>query len=136
MPVSAPRRVGLLFALNLALVLAFGWFVERFEAKGGPDVLDLELSFTSGAFRQILLVWEAAHLEPCVARILGGSFLAPTLAKLVGPDFAQWFVPVPVQAPGGARAGSTSSPGLADLGVREELDRQVQDPVCGGAVVP
>ena len=57
MPVSAPRRVGLLFALNLALVLAFGWFAERFEARGGPDVLDLELSFTSGAFRQILLVW-------------------------------------------------------------------------------
>ena len=58
---SAPRRVGLLFALNLALVLAFGWFAERFEARGGPDVLDLELSFTSGAFRQILLVWAAAH---------------------------------------------------------------------------
>src|SRR5207244_1083607 len=50
-----------LFALNLALVLGFGWFADRFEAKGGPDVLDLELSFTPGAFRQILLVWAAAQ---------------------------------------------------------------------------
>ena len=58
---SAPRRVGLLFALNLALVVGFGWFADRFEARGGPDVLDLELSFTSGAFRQILLLWSAAH---------------------------------------------------------------------------
>ena len=55
------RRVAMLFALNLALVVGFAWFANRFEARGGPDVVDLELSFTSGAFRQILLVWSAAH---------------------------------------------------------------------------
>src|SRR5438046_1523930 len=35
---------------------------------------------------------------PSGSGILGGSFLAPTLAKLVGPDFAQWFVPGPVRS--------------------------------------
>lgn len=58
---SAARRVGLLFGLNIALVLGFGWFAGRFEAPGGPEVVDLELSFTPGAFRQILLVWAAAR---------------------------------------------------------------------------
>jgi len=52
-----PRRVGLLFAINLALVLAFAGSPSASRPRAGPDVLDLELSFTSGAFRQILLVW-------------------------------------------------------------------------------
>ena len=38
---SAARRVILLFALNIVLGLGFGWFAGRFEAPGGPEVVDL-----------------------------------------------------------------------------------------------
>ena len=58
---SSARRVGLLFALNAAFVLGFGWFAERFRGRDGPDVVDLELSFERGAFRQVLLEWAAAR---------------------------------------------------------------------------
>src|SRR5262249_1879775 len=37
-------------------------------------------------------------LEPCAGRVLRGAFLAPTLAKLVAPDLAQWFLPLGVSS--------------------------------------
>lgn len=57
---SAARRVQFLFWLNVLLVWGFSKFAGHFEAPGGPEVVDLELSFTPGAFKQILLVWAAA----------------------------------------------------------------------------
>src|SRR5262249_16295810 len=38
------------------------------------------------------------RLEPCAGRVLRGAFLAPTLAKLVAPDLAQWFLPLGVSS--------------------------------------
>lgn len=60
---SAARRVLWLFLLNVAFVVAFGWFAGHFEMPGGPSVLDLELSFTGGTFRQILLIWGSKYAE-------------------------------------------------------------------------
>jgi hypothetical protein len=36
------------------------------------------------------------RLSACVRRFMGDDFLSPVLAKMVAPDFLQWFLPVPV----------------------------------------
>ena len=38
------------------------------------------------------------RLQRCAHAALARNFLAPVLAKMVAPDFAQWFLPVPVAA--------------------------------------
>jgi hypothetical protein len=39
----------------------------------------------------------AGPFQKCADGALSANFLAPTLAKMVAPDFLQWFVPVPVR---------------------------------------
>ena len=58
---AAKGRLLLLLSLNVALVCGFGWCAARFEAPNGPSVVDLELSFRAGVFKQILGLWGAAH---------------------------------------------------------------------------
>jgi hypothetical protein len=53
--------VGWLLLLNLAFTVGFGWFAKRFQAPDGPNVIDLELAFTAGAFQQILQIWTEHH---------------------------------------------------------------------------
>lgn len=55
------RTVTLLAALTLAMTAVFGWASQRYAARPGPDVVDLELSFSAGAFKQILLFWGQQH---------------------------------------------------------------------------
>ena len=54
-------RVLLLLLLNVALIFGFRWCAARFEAPDGPSVMDLELSFRAGVFKQILVIWGAEH---------------------------------------------------------------------------
>jgi hypothetical protein len=60
---SDARRVGLRLLITSVFLVAFACAERAFLAPGGPDVRDLELSFTPGAFQQILLAWAAVHPE-------------------------------------------------------------------------
>ncbi len=59
--IAEARRLGVLFLVNLAFVVAFGEFAKRIQAVNGPTVIDLELAFRAGAFRQILALWVQDH---------------------------------------------------------------------------
>src|SRR5690349_12525548 len=59
--IAEARRIGVLLLVNLAFVAAFGAFAKRIQAVDGPTVIDLELAFRAGAFRQILALWVQEH---------------------------------------------------------------------------
>jgi hypothetical protein len=61
--VAAAKSLAWLLALNVAFVVGFGLFGRRFRAPKGPDVIDLELAFTAGAFQQILQIWTEHHAD-------------------------------------------------------------------------
>jgi hypothetical protein len=73
----------------------FRWCAGRFEAPGGPSVVDLELSFTAGAFKQILQLWGAAHPDGIPtfkwSVILLDTLFPPAYAALLSA-FYTWVV--------------------------------------------
>ena len=77
-------RLLLLLLLDAALIFGFAWCAARFEAPNGPGVVDLELSFRAGVFKQILRVWGDAH--PAGVQVFKWS--VATLDTLFPPAYA------------------------------------------------
>jgi len=78
--------------------------------------------------------------EVCAQEVLRQDFLAPVLAKLLAPDFLQWFLPVPVPVFDRSRAMEDSwSAAYERVTGRKTLDRPFLDVSkcegagCGGA---
>src|SRR5262249_34625042 len=92
---SEARRVGLRLLVTALFLVAFACAERTFLARGGPEVRDLELSFTPGAFQQILLAWGAAHPEGVGAFkrtlvLLDFAFPVAYAARLAG--LCRWVV--------------------------------------------
>jgi hypothetical protein len=77
-------RLSLLLLLDAALAGGFAWCAAHFEAPHGPSVVDLELSFRAGVFKQILGLWAAAH--PQGVQVFKAS--VATLDMLFPPAYA------------------------------------------------
>jgi hypothetical protein len=66
---STAGRVLLLLIANATIVSGFGRFAAAYVRDDGPGMLDLELSFNAGVFRQILKLWTDAGAKANVDAI-------------------------------------------------------------------
>ena len=62
------RRVVALFIANAVIVFGFGAMASSYVRRNGPDMLDLELSFMAGVFRQITTMWVEAGGPSAITR--------------------------------------------------------------------
>lgn len=74
------------------------------------------------------------RLQHCAEAALGDNFLAPVLAKMVAPDFLQWFVPVPVRSfDRGWALEDAWAAGYRRATKRDRFSERFQDLWSGGA---